>query len=58
MRQRLWVPAWIVRGKRFADELFRFEWQFDLATGEITRAIRAEWLVGRGEILRRGSDRF
>jgi hypothetical protein len=47
-----------VRGKGCAYELFRFEWQLDLATGDITRAIRAERLVGRREILRRGSDRF
>ncbi|HEY7021151.1 MAG TPA: hypothetical protein VH349_08540 [Ktedonobacterales bacterium] len=45
-------------GKRFADELFRLEWQLNLATGDITGAIWAKWLVGRGEILWGGSDDF
>jgi hypothetical protein len=58
MRQRLDVPVWIVRGKGFADELFRLEWQLDLTAGDITGAIRAEWFVGRREILWRGSDDF
>jgi hypothetical protein len=48
----------MLRGKGFADELFRLEWQLDLATGDITGAIRTKWLVGRREILWRGSDDF
>jgi hypothetical protein len=48
----------MLRGKGFADELFRLKWQLDLATGEITGAIRTEWPVGRREILGSGSDRF
>jgi hypothetical protein len=39
------------RGTGFVDELFRLEWQLDLATGDITGAIRAEWPVGRRDIL-------
>jgi hypothetical protein len=58
LRQRLYVPVWIVRGKGVADELFRLEWQLDLSTGDITRAIWTERLVGRREVLRRGSDGF
>ena len=58
LRQRLYVPVYILCGKRFVDELFRLEWQLDLATGDITGAIRTERLVGRREILWRGSDRF
>jgi hypothetical protein len=58
LKQRLCVPVWLSRVQGSADELFRFEWQLDLATGDITRAIRAERLVGRRKILRRGSDHF
>jgi hypothetical protein len=48
----------LLRGKGFADELFRLERQLNLATGDITGAIRAKWLVRRGEILWRDSDHF
>jgi hypothetical protein len=48
----------MLRGKGLADELFSLEWQLNLATGDIASAIRAKWLVGRREILWRGSHRF